>query len=94
MGKVRSGLRSDGLFCPSLFHKQFHNGRFEMEATNHNHIGRVIFLDGTDEYIFWDEAGLASPGGATFEEAVNSFNDYCQYVLGDKPCNTCLPEVP
>lgn len=31
---------------------------------------------------FWDEAEMACPGGATFEEAVESFDNYCKYCLG------------
>lgn len=82
MGKMRSGQHSSGLFCPMVFHDQIQKGEIFVEATDHPHVVEVTHKDNFVEYAFWDEAGLACPGGETYEEAVKNFNFYCEFVLG------------
>lgn len=82
MAKMRSGQHSSGVFCSFVFHEQVQRGEILVSNTDHKHVCRVMHKDGFIEYIFWDEADLANPGGATFEEAVESFDKYCMYALG------------
>lgn len=82
MSKMRSGMHPSGLFCSFVFHDQIQKGEIDTFATSHSHIIEVVHKDGFVEYAFWDEAALACPGGATFEEAVEAFDRYCTYMLG------------
>lgn len=82
MTKMRSGIHQSGSFCPIVFHDQIQKGEIDTFATSHPHVIEVVHKDGFIEYAFWDEAAMACPGGATFEEAVESFENYCKYCLG------------
>ena len=80
---MRSGICEDGRFCSFRFHDQIQTEEILVESTDdHPHVVKVTHKDGFVEYAFWDESDLAAPGGATFEEAVKSFDDYCKYYLG------------
>lgn len=83
MTKMRAGRRPTGDFCPIRFHDQIQRGEICTFDTEHPHVIRVVhYYDSFVEFAFWDEAGLACPGGATYEEAVESFDNYCKYCLG------------
>lgn len=83
MTKMRSGILPDGItFCPIKFHDQIQSGEIDTFSTVHEHVIEVVHKDGFVEFAFWDEAGLACPGGATYAEAVESFDNYCKYCLG------------
>ncbi|AEZ66271.1 hypothetical protein EXT67_20460 [Pectobacterium atrosepticum] len=82
MAKMRSGMLPSGMFCSIKFHDQIQAGEIFVEATDHPHVAEVTHKDCYVEYVFWDEAALACPGGATYEEAVESFDNYCKYYLG------------
>lgn len=82
MIKMRSGMLPSGMFCPIKFHDQIQSGEIDTFATVHNHVIEVVHRDGFVEFAFWDEGALACPGGATYEEAVESFDNYCKYFLG------------
>lgn len=79
--KMRSGMLPSGEFSPLRFHDQIQTGDIDTFSTDHPHVIRVVHKDDFVEYAFWDEAGLACPGGATYEEAVESFDNYCKYCL-------------
>lgn len=84
MSKMKAGLHPNGDFCPIIFHHQIQSGEICTFDTEHSHVIGVIHArDNLIEFAFWDEAGLACPGGATYEEAVQSFDNYCKYCLGD-----------
>lgn len=82
MTKMRAGRHPNGGFCPIRFHDQIQAGEIDTFATSHTHVIEVVHNDGFVEFAFWDEAAMACPGGAAYEEAVESFDNYCKYCLG------------
>lgn len=82
MTKMRSGMLPNGMFSPLKFHDQIQTGEIRTFSTTHEQVIEVVHRDGFVEFAFWDEAAMACPGGATYGEAVESFDNYCKYCLG------------
>ena len=73
---------NDGVsvFDPFLFHKQIQDGLIKVSDTSHKSISQVTDIDQSIWYIFWDEVGLASPAGDTFEKAEQALAAYCSQL--------------
>lgn len=77
----RAGINpADGMFCPVLFHEQCMAESFVTYRTDHDHIIQIKHPDGFVEFIMWDEAGLAMPGGVDYMHTLTMFNDYCAWL--------------
>lgn len=70
------------IFDSFKFHNQIKNKEIEVTDTQHKFIAKVTHKCGYVEYIFWDEADMACPGGETYEQALNQLNSYIHYLEG------------
>lgn len=72
--------RGVSVFDTFLFHKQIQDGLIKVSDTKHKNIAQVIDIDQSIWYVFWDEVGLAAPGGDTFEKAEQALAAYCEQL--------------
>lgn len=83
---MRSGIivlpNGTQVFDGFKFFNQIQKKEIRVIDTHHKSIAKVVHTDGFEEYVFWDEAGLAGPGGTTFDEALEQLNRYEHYIKG------------